>query len=158
MHPQWLGVPRAGGDTLSYLSLVHPRFQKHVSGRRSVTNACEANGHRENPRMWWSKLRLRASAVSNGDLWVSCPFCSWCKKRVRLNAAQAGTPDDTLTANLGKIWRAGGSVYQHSGGTTCAMVLVQWAPLHETRLMTTFDGLKDDRRHEEHRRKQRRRH
>ena len=44
------------------------------------------------------------------------------------------------------------------GGTTCAMVLVQWALLHEMRLMTTFDGLKDDWRHEEKRRKQGRRH
>ena len=46
----------------------------------------------------------------------------------------------------------------HSGGTTCSMALVQWALLHEMRLMTTFDGLKDDRRHEGKRRKQGRRH
>ena len=41
---------------------------------------------------------------------------------------------------------------RYSVGATCAMVLVQWALLHEMRLMTTFDGLKHDRRREEKRR------
>jgi len=50
------------------------------------------------------------------------------------------------------------SALRISGGTTCAMVLGKWALLHEMRLMTTFDGLNEDRRQEQKHRKQGRRH